>query len=456
MGNKRQNIQLLLAFDQDTDDEVRQDLVKGTELSTANLTGDDETNDSLLMEEICQRDNLLKALKRVQRNQGAAGVDGMSIHQLSKYLKRHWLKIRAQLLAGIYKPLPVKRVEIRNLEGKERTLGIPTVLDRFIQQAVLQVLQPIWDPTFSEHSYGFRPGKSAHQAVVKSQEYLAQGFRYVVDVDIEKFFDHVQHDQLMSRLAGRISDKRVLKLIRAYLQVGIMENGLVRSSAEGAPQGGPLSPLLSNIVLDMLDRELENRGHRFVRFADDCNIYVRSLRAGQRVMKSLDHFLTRRLHLTINMSKSAVDLAGRRSFLGFGFTSGRDPKRRLAPRSVHRFKTRIRQLTRRSRGISLRRMIDDLRQYLTGWRSYFGFCQTPSVFVTLDSWIRRRLRCFQWKHWKRGKNRFAQLRRLGVGKDLAAQTAGSPHGPWHLSRSPALSLALSNDYLQRLGLPSLA
>ena len=335
-------------------------------------------------------------------------------------------------------------------------LAIPTVLDRFIQQAVLQILQAQWDPTFSEHSYGFRPGRSAHQAVAVAQQYMTEGLRWVVDLDLEKFFDRVNHDRLMAAVAQRVKDKRVLKLIRAFLNAGVMENGLVSPTDEGAPQGGPLSPLLSNLVLDELDRELEKRGHRFARYADDCNIYVRSERAGRRVMASVTRFVTRRLKLKVNEAKSAVARPWDRKFLGFSFTNGREPKRRIAPKARQRFKDRVRELTRRTRGVSLQVMVNQLANYLRGWRGYFGFCQTPSVLKELDSWVRRRLRCVQWKQWKRGKRRFAELRRLGVGKDLAAQTAGSPHGPWRISRSPALSFAMPDAFLVTLGLPLLS
>ena len=320
---------------------------------------------------------------------------------------------------------------------------------------MLQVLQARWDRTFSEQSYGFRPGRSAHQAVAQAQAYIAEGYGFTVDIDLEKFFDRVNHDMLMARIAKRMADKRLLQLIRAFLNAGVMENGLMSPSEEGTPQGGPLSPLLSNLVLDDLDKELERRGLRFVRYADDCNIYVRSRRAGDRVMQSVTRFITGKLKLKVNESKSAVARPAERKFLGFSFTTGQRPKRRIAPKSLLRFKKRIRELTKRNRGVSLERMVAELRLYLTGWRGYFGFCETPSVLESLDSWIRRRLRCLQWKQWKRGTTRFAELRQRGVSKNLAAQTAGSPRGLWHISRSPALSIALPSAYFDSLGLPTL-
>jgi RNA-directed DNA polymerase len=329
------------------------------------------------------------------------------------------------------------------------------VLDRFIQQAVMQVLQRRWDPTFSEHSHGFRPQRSAHQAVAKAQQYIAAGQRWVVDLDLEKFFDRVNHDKLMAVMARRVNDKRMLKLIRAFLESGVMENGLVSPVEEGTPQGGPLSPLLSNLVLDELDRELERRQHRFVRYADDCNIYVASERAGKRVMQSVTSFIQRRLKLKVNETKSAVARPQERKFLGFSFTGGAEVKRRVAPKALLRCKQRVRELTRRTRGISLEQMTKELASYLRGWKSYFGYCQTPSVLRGLDQWIRRRMRSLIWKQWKRSPVRFARLRQRNIGPDLAAQTAGSPHGPWRIANSPALSLAFPIASFDELGLPRL-
>ena len=348
----------------------------------------------------------------------------------------------------------MKRVEIPKPDGGVRQLGIPTVLDRMVQQAVMQVLQDRWDAEFSEHSHGFRPGRSAHQAVAKAQKYIAEGRRWVVDLDLEKFFDRVNHDKLMAAVARRVADKRMLKLIRAFLTAGVMENGLVGSVDEGTPQGGPLSPLLSNLVLDELDRELERRKHCFVRYADDCNIYVRSRRAGERVKRSITCFITRRLKLKVNEQKSAVARPVERKFLGFSFTL-REAKRRIAAKAIVRFKQKLRELTSRTRGISMEQMAKELASYLRGWKGYFGFCETPSVLENLDQWTRRRLRSVIWKQWKRGTVRFAKLCALGVSKDLAAKTAGSAHGPWRIANSPALNIAFPIAYFDALGVPRL-
>jgi len=408
------------------------------------------------MEAVVERENLKQALAQVKRNKGAAGIDGMTVDDLPAYLKDNWPTIRAQLLDGTYKPQPVRRVEIPKASGGVRPLGIPTVLDRFIQQAVMQVLQADWDGTFSETSFGFRPGRSAHQAVERAQTYIASGYGFVADIDLEKFFDRVNHDILMGLIAKRVADKRILKLIRAFLNAGVMEGGLVSPTEEGTPQGGPLSPLLSNLMLDVLDKELEKRGHRFVRYADDCNIYVRSQKAGERVMASIEKFLAKRLKLKVNKAKSAVARPSVRKFLGFSFTNERQPRRRIAPQSLARCKAKVRELTRRTRGRSLAQVVKELSIYLIGWRGYFGFCQTPSALRELDQWIRRRLRAIAWKQWKRGRTRFAELRRRGVGRDLAATTAGSPRGPWRLANSPALAMALPNRFFGSIGLAPVA
>src|SRR5450432_2309210 len=408
------------------------------------------------MEDVVERENLKTALAQVKRNKGASGIDGMSVADLSAYLKEHWPAIRAQLLDDTYKPQPVRRVEIPKASGGVRLLGIPTVLDRLIQQAVMQVLQAEWDPTFSETSFGFRPKRSAHQAVERAQAYIASGYTVVVDIDLEKFFDRVNHDILMGLIAKRVADKRILKLIRGFLTAGAMEGGLVSPTEEGTPQGGPLSPLLSNLMLDVLDKELEKRGHRFVRYADDCNIYVRSQRAGERVMASIEAFLAKRLKLKVNKAKSAVARPVKRKFLGFSFTNRKQPRRRIAPPSLTRFRSRVRELTRRTRGKSLAQIVKELNAYLIGWRGYFGFCETPSTLSELDQWTRRRLRALVWKQWRHGPNRFVELRRCGVGRVMAAQTASSPRGPWRLSASPVLSMALSNAFFKSLGLATVA
>jgi RNA-directed DNA polymerase len=407
-----------------------------------------------LMEEVCERENLVRAWQRVRGNKGAPGVDGMSIDDARGYLREHWPGLRSQLLAGAYQPLPVKRVEIPKPDGGVRKLGVPCVVDRLIQQALLQVLQKRWDPTFSEHSYGFRPGRSAHQAVAQAQRYVAEGYGVVVDLDLEKFFDRVNHDGLMARVAARVADKRALKLIRAFLNAGVMENGLVHPVDEGTPQGGPLSPLLSNLVLDDLDKELARRGLRFCRYADDCNIYVRSRRAGERVMASVSRFLTNKLKLKVNEAKSAVACPGERKFLGFSISND-GSERRIAPKALDTFKARVRDTTRRTRGKSLPQVVEELRPYLIGWRSYFGFCQTPRVLTHLEAWIRRRLRMYLWRQWQNGHNRFKELRRRGVSQFHAAVAAGSPTGFWRMSGHPAVQMALRNHVFDALGLPRL-
>jgi RNA-directed DNA polymerase len=456
MSDKRQKNRLLLAFAEENRGEAPNGLGEGTETFTAKRGTESPAIGEQLMEEVCGRENCKRALARIKANKGSAGMDGMTVQQLPEHLKQHWPIIREQLLSGTYKPQPVKRVEIPKPDGGIRKLGIPTVLDRFIQQAVMQVLQGRWDRTFSEHSYGFRPGRSAHQAVEQAQKYIAEGYRWVVDLDLEKFFDRVNHDRLMAKIAERVSDKRLLKLIRAFLTAGVLENGLVNPVDEGTPQGGPLSPLLSNIVLDEFDRELERRGLRFARYADDCNIYVRSKRAGERVMGSVTRFIATKLKLKVNQQKSAVARPGERKFLGFSFTNAGIPKRRIAPKAVERFKERTRELTSRTRGVSIERMAEELTRYFRGWIGYFGRCETPSVLEGLEQWVRRRLRSVIWKQWKRSPVRFAELRKRGVGKELAAKTAGSAHGPWRLANSPALAIALPNAYFDSLGIPRLA
>jgi RNA-directed DNA polymerase len=455
MDDKRQKIQVGLALVIESKGEACKLNGRGTESPTAEH-GTESLAEGQLMEQVCERENLKRALARVKRNQGSAGVDRMTVAELSGYLKVHWPEIRGRLLAGQYQPQPVRRVEIDKPGGMDkRKLGIPCVLDRFIQQALLQVLEPIFEPTFSAFSYGFRPGRSAHQAVTLAQTYIAEGYLWVVDLDLEKFFDRVNHDILLSRVAKKVSDKRILGLIRRYLQAGVLDQGLVQATYEGTPQGGPLSPLLSNILLTDLDRELERRGHRFVRYADDGNIYVKSEHAGQRVKASITRFLATRLKLKVNEAKSAVARPWQRKFLGFSFTRTSKPRRKIAPQALARFKLRARELTSRSQGRSLGEVIDRLALYMRGWRGYFGFCETPSVLRDLEQWLRRRLRSMVWKQWKRGRRRYAELIRRGVHRDLAAQTAGSSHGPWRLAASPALHLALPTASFAVLGLPRL-
>src|SRR5580704_2023047 len=451
---KQQNIQMELDFSSEPTGEAREAGGEETESSGVANGTENPASTNRLMEAVCERGNLKAALRRVKANKGSPGVDGMTVVGIKDYLKQHWPAIREQLLNGTYEPKPVRRVEIRKLDGGVRKLGIPTVLDRFIQQAVMQVLQRRWDRTFSDHSYGFRPGRSAHQAVAQAQQYIAEGHGWCVDLDLEKFFDRVSHDKLMGQIAKRVADKRLLKLIRAFLSAGVMENGLVSPRVEGTPQGGPLSPLLSNLVLDELDRELERRGHRFVRYADDCNIYVRSERAGQRVMESVTQFIEGRLKLQINAEKSAVARPWHRSFLGFTVKDDPAFRRCIAEEAVTRFKDRVRELTRRHRGISLEKMIADLNPFVRGWAAYFGFSQWR-VLPSLDGWIRRRLRCVAWVQWKTRGQRYRELRRLKVSERSASAAIFSPKGPWRLSFSEALHRAFTKARFCRLGLISM-
>src|SRR5207342_746432 len=453
--DKQQNIQMQLDFSSALTGEAREAGREETESAGAMHGTENPAGTNRLMEEVCERENLKAALRRVKANKGSPGVDGMTVIGIKDYLEQHWPAIREQLLSGTYQPMPVKRVEIAKPDGGVRKLGIPTVKDRLVQQMVQQVLQKQWDPTFSEHSYGFRPGRSTKQAVAQAQQYIAEGYGWCVDFDLEKFFDRVNHDKLMGQIAKRIADKRLLKLIRAFLNAGVMENGLVSPSVEGTPQGGPLSPLLSNLVLDELDRELEHRGHRFVRYADDCNIYVRSERAGQRVMESITQFITQELKLKVNEAKSAVARPQERKFLGFSVTAGPEVKRVIAPKALDRFKRRIREITGRAKGVSMKTTMEELAPYMRGWRSYFGFCETPEVLIGLTRWVRLRLRAALWRQWKTPRRRRAALLELGVRERLASKTAGSGRGPWYLAKAKALSVGLSNAYFKSLGLPSL-
>ena len=425
VNDKRQNDQLELAFEPIGKGEAGAEGLEETESVTAR-DGNESLAEERLMEEVLNRENLKKALERVQGNKGSPGVDGMSVGALPSYLRRHWPKLREHLLNGRYRPRPVLRKEIPKPDGGgTRRLGIPTLLDRFIQQALHQVLQEQWDGSFSQHSYGFRPNRNGHQAVAAAQRYIREGYDWVVDIDLEKFFDRVNHDRLMSLVADRVEDKRVLKLIRAFLNAGVMDAGLVRPTNEGTPQGGPLSPLLSNLVLDELDQELERRGHRFCRYADDCNIYVRSERAGQRVMESISRFITSKLRLKVNQQKSAVDRPQRRKFLGFRLTNGKLSKRCIATVSQQRFRAQVRRLTRRNTGRSMNDVVKRLSRYLAGWKGYYQFCQTPSVLRRLDSWTRRRLRQLAWVQWDTRRRRYSELRRLGVSTTLARHTTAT-------------------------------
>lgn len=406
-----------------------------------------------LMELVVGRENMMAAHHRVVANKGAAGVDEMPVEALMPYLKEHWAAIKEELLNGRYQPLPVRRVEIPKPDGKGvRLLGIPTVLDRLIQQALHQVLGPIFDPGFSDSSYGFRPGRSAHQAVVAARGHMASGRRWVVDMDLEKFFDRVNHDVLLARVGRRVGDKRVLALIGRYLRAGAMVGGMVTQRTQGTPQGGPLSPLLSNILLDDLDRELERRGHAFCRYADDCNVYVRSRRAGERVLASLTRFLERRLKLEVNAAKSAVDRPWNRTFLGYSVTRHMKPRLKVAARSVARFKGKLKALLRRGRGQSLAMVIQEALPLLRGWIGYFRLTEVKGVLEDLDGWLRRRLRTILWRQWKRPETRRRKLMQRGIGKERASMSAGNGRGPWWNAGASHMNQAYPTSYFRNLGL----
>lgn len=418
--------------------------------------GNERSGASDLMEKACERRNLQAALKRVRKNKGSPGIDGMTVDELPTHLREHWPRLREQLLAGRYQPAPVKQQEIPKASGGMRKLGIPTVLDRFIQQALLQVLQPMLDPGFSKHSHGFRPGHRAHDAIVEAQRYIQDGRRWVVDVDLEQFFDHVNHDVLMGRLAKRIGDGCMLGLIRRYLEAGVLANGLATERHEGTPQGGPLSPLLANVLLDEVDKELEKREHTFVRYADDCNVYVRSRRAGGRVMGLLRR-LYAKLQLRVNESKSAVDLATKRKILGYSFwvAAGPTVKRRVAGKSLATMKERVRFITRRTGGRSIEQVCGRLRSYLLGWKEYFRLADTPGIFAGLDEWIRHRLRAIHLKHWKRGTTVYRELRARGLSRRGAAKVAANTRRWWHNS-AMLINVAFPISYFDQLGVPRLA
>ncbi len=418
--------------------------------------GNERSGASDLLAKACERQNLQAALKRVRKNKGAPGIDGMTVEELPAHLREHWPRLREQLLAGTYQPAPVKQQLIPKASGGMRQLGIPTVRDRLIQQALLQVLQPMLDPTFSEHSHGFRPGRRAHDAVVEAQRYIQSGRRWVVDVDLERFFDRVNHDVLMGRLARRIGNRRLLGLIRRYLEAGMLANGVATERHEGTPQGGPLSPLLANVLLDEVDKELERRGYAFVRYADDCNVYVRSRRAGERVMGLLRR-LYAGLRLRVNEAKSAVDLATRRKFLGYSFwmAPGRSVKLRVAGQALATMKKQVRSITKRTRGRSIQQVCEQLRDYLRGWRQYFQLADTPGSFAALDGWIRHRLRALHLKHWKRGPTIYRQLRGQGMSAQAAKKVAANGRRWWRNS-AWLVNAAFPIRYFDQLGLPRLA
>ncbi len=406
-----------------------------------------------LMERICERENLNRAYKRVMQNRGSAGVDGLSVRDLSPWLAVHREELIRSLLEGSYQPQAVRGVEIPKPGGGARQLGIPTVVDRLVQQAILQVLDPLIDPTFSESSYGFRPGRSAHQALRKAQEYVAEGRTVVVDVDLEKFFDRVNHDVLMSRLARRVSDKRLLRIVRRFLEAGMLKQGVCVERYEGTPQGGPLSPLLANLLLDELDQELERRGHRFCRYADDCNIYVQSHAAGERVMASVTRFLEERLRLRVNRTKSAVAHVSERKFLGHRLLAG--GRLSIAPQSLERAKDRIREITRRNRGVSIQRMVSELNSFLSGWVTYFRHASGKEHLQRLDEWVRRKLRCMRLKQRKRGRSVTDFLTSLGVPRKRARSLGGSGRGWWRMAGSPPAAEGMNLRWFQELGLLSL-
>jgi len=408
-----------------------------------------------LMGVVCERGNLWLAYERVMRNQGAAGVDGIGVSEFKAHLQQHWPTIKAKLLAGTYLPQAVRRVDIPKPQGGVRTLGIPTLTDRLIQQALHQVLSPIFEATFSEASYGFRPGRNAHQAVKAAQQYVAEGRRVVVDLDLETFFDRVNHDLLMAKLAKKIEDERVLKLIRRYLEAGMMAEGVVSPRTQGTPQGGPLSPLLSNILLTDLDRELERRGHAFCRYADDCNIYVRSWAAGERVLAGISQFLTERLKLTVNEAKSAVARPWERKFLGYSLTWHKAPKLRIAPASLQRLQDKIREVLKSARGRSVRRTIEELNPVLRGWAAYFKLTETKRALEELDGWLRRKLRCILWRQWKRPYTRAKNLMKAGLREERAFRSAFNQRGPWWNSGASHMNAALPKSFFERLGLVSL-
>lgn len=450
---------LMSALQQSNQQELNLHFVSGgnpdrsSEAFIASHLSKSPTGQVRLMESILERENMNRAYKQVVSNKGAAGVDGMTVGQLRSYLDHHWIKIEASLLAGLYEPLPARRKEIEKPDGGVRLLGIPTVLDRLIQQAIAQVLEKVWDHTFSESSYGFRPKRSQRKAIGQCRQHVKDGLRFCVDIDLSKFFDRVNHDRLMSRLALKVADKRVLKLIRKYLECGVIVDGLEEATEAGTPQGGPLSPLLSNIVLDELDQELEKRALKFVRYADDCVVYVGSKRAGERVKRSITKFITKRLRLKVNEAKSSVGRPWKSKYLGFSLTSSRaQPRIKLHWKTLDRLKDRIRDLTRRKRGRSLQAIITELNAYLRGWWGYFSAMETPFQLKLLSGWIRRRLRSYIWKQWKNRRTRAGNLMKLGISKETAVKTGCARKGAWRMSQVKWVMIALPNDYFTSRGL----
>lgn len=411
---------------------------------------------TMLMEELLRRENLIRALRRVRSNKGAPGIDGMTVEELTPYLKEHWARIREELLGGTYEPEPVRQVEIPKPKGRGmRPLGIPTVLDRMIQQAILQVLTPIFDPQFSKSSYGFRPGRGCHDALKAARGHVEAGYRWVVDVDLEKFFDRVNHDVLMARVARRVKEKRLLWLLRRYLTSGVMIEGVIQPREEGTPQGSPLSPLLSNILLDELDKELERRGHRFCRYADDCNIYVKSKAAGERVMESLTRFLVKRLRLRVNRGKSALDRPWKRDFLGYSMTWHTQPRLKVASESIQKIRAHIREMIRKGRGRSLRRVMEELTPLLRGWVNYFRLSAVKTAFEEMDGWIRRKLRSILWKQWKKPRTRAKKLIKQGIDKVRAYTSAYNGRGPWWNAGASHMNAAFPTKWFAQQGLLSL-
>lgn len=421
------------------------------------LKAKSEFNTENLLESIVDKRNIFEAYKKVVANKGSHGIDGTKVDELLPFLQEHYETLKVDLLSGKYKPQPVRRVEIPKTNGGVRLLGIPTVVDRLIQQAINQVINPIFDRGFSNSSYGFRPGRSCHMALIQAQKHINEGYRYAVDMDLEKFFDNVNHDLLMHLISNKIEDKRVLKLIRKYLNSGIMVKGMLVKSEDGAPQGGPLSPLLSNILLDELDKELERRGHRFCRYADDCNVYVKSKRAGTRILESITRFLEQRLKLKVNAEKSAVSLPTKRKFLGYSFYYGKGGiKFRVHNKSYERLKKKIKDITNRNVSMNFNHRIKKLNEIIVGWVNYFKLADMKSKLEDLDQWIRRRLRACVWKTWKKIKTRFQNLMKMGIPRDKAWEFANTRKGYWRISKSPILNKTVTNQKLINHGFKSLS